>query len=225
MLKVEKWHDYEIRFVFKDGEWWAVATDVCAALGIKNVSKAVQGQIKLDSAGNKYQSGGLDEDQKGITIAHTLGGPQELLIINELGIYELVFRSRKEEAKQFRRWVYEMLKTLREKSGLEGFQVFRMMDIDHQKQMMSLLSDLPEATKKDYIKANTIANKVVSELYGFEKMVKKKEMTPEMLRDRQPILEDTAKLMKMKGEYGLDISVSQAVKNKWLNEKLHQKLM
>ena len=81
---------------------------------------------------------------------------------------------------------------------------------------MSQVNEIPNVTQKDFIKTNTIANKVVSELYGFEKLLKKKEMTPEMLKDRQPILEDVSKLMKLKGEYGLDISVSQAVKNKWI---------
>lgn len=218
-FKVEKWNDHKIRFVFKEDQGWAVAKDVCDALGIRNVSQALHGQTKVDKSGEKYQSGGLEEDQKGICTADTLGGEQELLIITELGIYELVFRSRKEEAKQFKRWVYVLLKTLREKSGLEGFQVFRMMDKEHFKKTMALVNEIPDVKPKDFIKTNTIANKVVSELYGFEKMVKKKEMTPEMMRDRQPILEDTAKLMKMKGEYGLDISVSQAVKNKWLNNK------
>lgn len=46
-------------------------------------------------------------------------------------------------------------------------------------------------------------------------MVKKGDMTPEMLKEREPILEDTVKLMGMKDEFGLDISVSDAVYKKY----------
>lgn len=82
--------------------------------------------------------------------------------------------------------------------------------------MMARINEINKnAEPRDYIKANTIANKVISTRYGFQKMIKKGEMTPEMLRDRQPILEDTVNLMKAKEDFGLDISVSEAIKKKW----------
>lgn len=202
-FKVEKWNDHKIRFVFKEGEWWAVAGDVAKALGYNHTPNMVRM---------------LDKDEKNtVRIVNSIKkGNPNVTVMSETGIYEAVFRSKRQEAKEFKKWVKQVIKTLREKSGLEGFQVFRMMDKEHFKKTMALVNEIPDVKPKDFIKTNTIANKVVSELYGFEKMVKKKEMTPEMMRDRQPILEDTAKLMKMKGEYGLDISVSQAVKNKWI---------
>lgn len=83
-MKTEIWNGYPIRFVEKDGEWWAVAADVCATLGIKNVSLAVNG----NSARQKKRNGskGLSESQKGICEVNTPGGKQELLIVNEPGI-------------------------------------------------------------------------------------------------------------------------------------------
>ena len=63
----------------------------------------------------------------------------------------------------------------------------------------------------DFIKANTIANKAVSTQHGYPKMVKKSDMTPDMLADRQELLEDTVDLMKIKDKYGLDLSVSEEV--------------
>lgn len=47
----------------------------------------------------------LDEDEKGVTIIYTLGGNQKVSIINEPGLYSLILRSRKPEAKAFKRWI------------------------------------------------------------------------------------------------------------------------
>lgn len=210
IIKTEIWNSYPIRFVEKDGEWWAVAADVCTALNIKNVSLAVNGNKSRQKQRNG--SKGLNELQKGICEVNTPGGKQELLIISESGIYKLIFRSHKPEAEIFQDWVYEMLKTLRQQSGLEGFQVFRMLDKEHQKETMERLKNgLKEPKKPDFIKANTIANKAVSTKYGYPKMVKKGNMSPEMLVDRQELLEDTVALMEVKEKFGLNLSVSEEV--------------
>ena len=64
-----------------------------------------------------------------------------------------------------------MLKHLREVTGLEGFQVFRMLDKQHQKEAMSKLSSsLKAPVRIDFIKANTIANKAVSNVFGHKGM-------------------------------------------------------
>ena len=72
-----------------DGEPWFVGKDVCDLLGLVNSRKSLQA---------------LDEDEKGVTNGYTLGGNQELTIINESGLYHLIFISRKPEAKAIRRW-------------------------------------------------------------------------------------------------------------------------
>lgn len=73
------------------GEPWFVAKDVCDALDI-----------------NKYRDalGRLEDDEKGCpVVVDTLGGRQEMTAINESGLYNLIFQSRKPEARAFRRWV------------------------------------------------------------------------------------------------------------------------
>jgi prophage antirepressor-like protein len=45
----------------------------------------------------------LDEDEKGIGIVDTLGGPQEMVVVSESGLYALILRSRKPQARAFRR--------------------------------------------------------------------------------------------------------------------------
>ena len=196
-MKTENWNGYNIRFVEKDGEWWAVLKDVCEALGIK--TKHTKARLKDEVVSTDH-------------IKDEAGRLQEMLIVNEFGIYDAVFQSRKKEAKEFRYWVYEMLKTLREKTGLEGFEVFRMLDKDHQKEMMKSLSKgLRKPVRVDFIKANTIANKAISNKYGYERMIKKADMTAQMLIDREPILEDAVELMKVNDKYNLGLSVSKEI--------------
>mgnify|MGYP000192497130 FL=1 len=197
-MKTEIWNGYPIRFVEKDGEWWAVLKDVCDALGLKtyDVSRRIKDMVSTHNL-------------------ETAGGKQQMLIVNEFGIYDTVFQSRKSEAKEFRYWVYEMIKQLRQATGLEGFQIFRMLDKEHQKEAMRhLQQSLRNPVRVDFIKANTIANKAISNRYGYPKMVKKADMTPQMLVEREPILEDTVELMGVNDKYDLGISVSEQIYKK-----------
>ena len=82
-------------FQDEHGEIWFVAKDVCDVLGISNARDAAST---------------LDDDEK-MTVANTdghsgqRGGAQFFNIINEAGLYALIFRSNKPEAKEFGRWV------------------------------------------------------------------------------------------------------------------------
>lgn len=67
-----------------------------------------------------------DELISNMVVSDSLGRQQEMLIVNEYGIYDTVFQSRKKEEKDFRKWVYKMLSELRKASGYEGFEIFRM---------------------------------------------------------------------------------------------------
>ncbi|HGC7551732.1 TPA: Bro-N domain-containing protein [Streptococcus agalactiae] len=198
-MRTETWNGYTIRFVEHQGEWWAVLADIAKALDLN--PKFIKQRLGDEVVSNNH-------------VADSLRRQQEMLIVNEFGIYETIFSSRKKEAKTFKLWVFEIIKQLRQSTGLEGFQVFRMFDKEHQKKAMNRLVDgLQNATKKDLIKANTIANKAVSDLYGYPKMVSKNEMTENMLRDREPILDETVELIKVKEKYGLNFSVSEAIYN------------
>ena len=89
-----------IRIVEKDGEPWFVAKDVCNILEIKNSRDTL----------NKC----LDEDERGVDIIYTPGGNQEMTIVSEAGLYSLILRSRKPEAKAFKRRVtHEVLPSIR----------------------------------------------------------------------------------------------------------------
>lgn len=100
-----------IRSILTDNKPWFVAKDVCDVLGIGNVSLAVNGNPTRNDEG-------LDDDEKGIYIVYTPGGPQKLLCVSEPGLYSLIFKSRKPEAEAFKRWVcHEVLPSIR-KTGM-----------------------------------------------------------------------------------------------------------
>ena len=84
----------------ESGNPWFVAKDVCDVLEIKNSRDTL----------NKC----LDEDERGVDIIYTPGGNQEMTIVSEAGLYSLILRSRKPEAKAFKRWVtHEVLPSIR----------------------------------------------------------------------------------------------------------------
>ena len=89
---------------------------------------------------------------------------------------------------------------------------FRKADKQIQKNAMQFLHDnLQMPTEADYRKANTIANKCVSNMYGYPKMIKKGDMSPEMLEQREPVLNEIVELMAVKDKYQLDVPVSKSI--------------
>ena len=101
----------QIRIIMIDNNPWFVAKDICEALGLANHRDAISK---------------LDNDEKGVALTDTLGGQQELSIINESGMYALVMRSRdamKEGTPQhkFRKWVTsEVLPAIRKTGKYEA---------------------------------------------------------------------------------------------------------
>jgi len=201
-MKSEIWNGHNIRFIEKDpGDWWAVAADVCAILGLKNTTMALRA-VKPENRTLNTIEGGLSGQNLN----------PDFSIINEKGIYSLIFKSRRKEAIEFQEWVFDILSNLRQATGLEGFQIFCMLDKDHQKEAMSRLNNgLSAPIKVDFIKANGIANKAISTKHGYPKMIKKGDMPPEMLAERQPILDDTVELMTANEKFGLNLSISKVI--------------
>jgi len=90
---------HQVRIVMRDGKPWWVAADVCDILGIGRPQDSV-----------RY----LDEDERGRCLVDTPSGQQEMLVVNEPGLYSLILRSRKPEAKAFKRWiVHDVLPAIR----------------------------------------------------------------------------------------------------------------
>ncbi|QSH41881.1 BRO family protein [Lentisphaerota bacterium ZTH] len=95
-LKMFNLEDVNVRVINKDGKSWFVAKDVCDVLGLSNPTVALHG---------------LDEDERA---KFFLGRQGETNIINESGLYALIVRSNKPNAKKFRKWVTgEVLPSIR----------------------------------------------------------------------------------------------------------------
>ncbi|WP_405113714.1 phage antirepressor [Paenibacillus sp. FSL K6-1217] len=100
MIELQKfmYSNQEVRSTVINGEPWFVAKDVCSVL-------------EMDTS----QTRRLDEDEKGLRLIQTLGGEQEMLTVNESGLYSLILGSRKPEAKQFKRWItHEVIPSIRQ---------------------------------------------------------------------------------------------------------------
>jgi len=98
-LQVFSYEGNEVRTVQKgDGTWW-VLKDVCDILELTSPHKVAER---------------LDDDEKGRSLIPTLGGNQEFTVVNESGLYNVILRSDKAEAKKFKRWVtHEVLPSIR----------------------------------------------------------------------------------------------------------------
>lgn len=98
-IQVWNYESSEIRTVQVNGEPWFVLSDVCKVLEISN---------------SRNISSRLEPDEKGVTLVDTLGGAQQMTIINESGLYTVILRSDKPQAKPFRKWVTsEVLPSIR----------------------------------------------------------------------------------------------------------------
>jgi len=113
-LTVFNFKEYKIREITDGkGNPWFVAADVCKVLDL-DTSLSVNGRWRKSEGGEVYHSGGLDEDEKDTAIVSTPGGIQQMLIVNEAGLYSLILKSRKPEAKAFKRWIiHEVIPSIR----------------------------------------------------------------------------------------------------------------
>jgi prophage antirepressor-like protein len=85
------YEDRAVRTVLIDDAPWFIAKDVCDVLGITRASDALRD---------------FPQNEKGTVSTRTPGGDQDMLTVNEPGLYRLIFQSRKPEAEKFKTWVF-----------------------------------------------------------------------------------------------------------------------
>ncbi|HBX22623.1 MAG TPA: hypothetical protein DEF34_03145 [Desulfotomaculum sp.] len=103
LQRIFNYNSNQVRTIIKDGEPWFVAKDVCDILEHSN------SRMMVDR---------LDADEKGVSTIDTPGGPQDMAVVNEPGLYVLILTSRKPEAKAFKRWItHEVIPSIR-KTGM-----------------------------------------------------------------------------------------------------------
>ena len=166
-MRTENWCEYDIRFIEIDGEWWAILKDICDALKLRTAAIAqrlnpdmlervlveTSDVISNDLRSNHISNGDrydhkpvdkIDREMIGKDIGRHPGENKTrwMLAVNELGIYEALFASRRLEARKFRLWAGSVMKKLRSSVGLEGYEVMKMTEPDIQEQIDWVLDSL-----------------------------------------------------------------------------------
>lgn len=136
-MRIENWCGYDIRFVEEKGEWWAILKDICDALNLRTAK--VSSRLDPDMM-MRVRVEICDIPSRDVT--SRARKTQDMLAVNELGIYEALFASRKLEARKFRKWSATVLQKLRSQVGLEGYEVMRMADEDIQEDIDHILDTL-----------------------------------------------------------------------------------
>ena len=131
-LAIFNFNSNEVRTVDRDGDVWFVAADVANVLGFRDAN-----------AMTRY----LDADEKGTLNSRTLGGSQALLTISESGLYACVLKSRRDEAKAFRKWVtQDVLPSIRKTGRYDHEEFLRLKE-----ENVRLLADKATAeANRDY---------------------------------------------------------------------------
>lgn len=141
-----------IRTVTRDGEVWFVGKDVAEALGFTNSRDAIATHVF--------------DDDKGVEIIDTLGGKQKMTAINESGLYALVFGSRLESAKRFKRWVTsEVLPAIRKTGSYDMDEYSPEMKaiLMHDKKLVKIdnrVTDLENHMTIDYGQQTVLGDEV-----------------------------------------------------------------
>lgn len=154
-LKVFNYQDNEVRTVEINGEPWFVLKDVCAVLGIGN------SRMVFDR---------LDSDEKGVSQIDTPGGLQNVNIVNESGLYNVLLRSDKPEAKPLRKWVTsEVLPSIRKTgsyaqkplSPVEMFAMQAQINLEQERRLAAVENRQGELTLQVQHNSDTM-NKVTA---------------------------------------------------------------
>lgn len=155
-IRIENWMGYDIRFINIDGEWYAILKDICDALHLKTFKIAQRldpdmlARVKVEVSDAPSKDIRSDIPSKYIRSDHSSDGVRSrgdnktrwMLAVNEIGIYEALYASRRLEARKFRRWSAEVMAKLRKSVGLEGYEVMNMTKADIQERLNDILDSL-----------------------------------------------------------------------------------
>lgn len=144
-----------IRTIMVEGELWFVASDICKALEIQNVTQAVQK---------------LDDDERSML---NIGRQGNANCVNEYGLYNLVLSSRKKEAKEFKRWItHEVIPQIRQIGGyqkkLSPQEMMRLqlgMIDNHEERIVNLENNMTIDYGQQRVLEDTV-NKTVIDVLG-----------------------------------------------------------
>ena len=168
MNEIFNFRGQDVRTVIINNEPYFVGKDVAEILGYTNPRQALKNHV--------------DEDDKGVSKCDTPGGKQDLVIINESGLYSLILSSKLPQAKEFKRWVTsEVLPTIR-KHGMfatdelldnPDFAIATLQKLKEEREAKKLLEATIEEQKPKVIFANAVSASHTSILVGeFAKLMR-----------------------------------------------------
>lgn len=137
-MRIENWQGHDIRFVEVKGEWYAILKDICDALDlrtdgvVKRLDSDMMTRVKIETSDPTSTGDRSRGENKN----------RWMVAVNEIGIYEALFASRRLEARQLRRWTATVLQKLRTHVGLQGYEVMRMTETEVQEDIDHLLDDI-----------------------------------------------------------------------------------
>lgn len=136
-MRIVNWCGYDVRFVEINGEWWAILKDICDALGLRTAKVAERlepnmlERVKIEAS-----------DHPSRDVTSRARKTQDMLAVNEEGIYEALYASRRLEAQKFRRWSASVMRKLRRSVGLKGYEIMQMANPDIQDKVDHILDTL-----------------------------------------------------------------------------------
>lgn len=129
------------------GEWWAILKDICDALGLRTdkvayrLESSMLERVLVDVSDLSPRHITSDHPSKGVR-SRGDNKTRWMLAVNENGIYEALFASRRLEARKFRTWTGNILQKLRRNVGLEQYEVMRMTEPEIQDEIDDILDTL-----------------------------------------------------------------------------------
>ncbi len=190
-LTTWNYNNSEIRTVTINEEPWWVLKDICMILDIQN---------------HKDISARLEEDEKGVDLIDTPGGKQSMTIVNESGLYSVILRSDKPQAKPFRKWITsEVLPSIRKHGAYMTPETIErtLSDPDFIIQLATTLKTEQEKNKKLEIKVSslTVDNQIMQPKADyFDELVDRNLLTG---------IRETAKELKIKQKVFVNFLLSK----------------
>lgn len=169
--RTENWRGHSIRFVEIDGNWWGVLKDICDALNLSTWKVAQRLETNmLDKVPIE-----ADLPSSPVTPKNGVRKSQIMYVVNEIGIYEALFASRRLEARKFRIWAGGVLQRLRQNIGLKQYEIMRMTDPDIQDQINVVLDDIFYDPESDQLMCSVTVQGGDVDVRPFDEVYKEQE--------------------------------------------------
>lgn len=159
---IKNFNDFNLRIFDHNNVQWFMVVDVCKILGLTNPTEAIRN---------------IDNDDLSTTeVIDKIGRKQKANIINEYGLYELIFKSRKKEAQNFKKWItHEVIPSIRKTGKYSIPQSLKKISTENRKLLTEAWENGGITKKHHFIQLTLQEYKAL----GFDKDKRKKDLDKE----------------------------------------------